>query len=116
MCIFHCPASRTRRPKHTRRHCRRASTASIPTRWAAAAPAATFGMLRWRGRRTPRKSTSPPLTPPQITSLGVVLIAAQLPQALHLPIWVAAFGLALVVLRFILLRRDRAQPFAAPAR
>jgi len=83
---------------------------------ATSARGANFGMLRWRGRRKRRTSTSPPLLPAQITSLGVLLIAAQLPQALHLPIWVAGFGFALVLLRFVLLRRDRARPFASPAR
>src|SRR5204863_4012481 len=61
-------------------------------------------------------AVSPPLTPAQITHLGVLLAAAQLPQAVHLPIWVALFGFALVVLRFMLLRRDRARPLATPAR
>ena len=64
-------------------------------------------------RATVRTSTL--LTPPQIASLGVLLIAAQLPQAVHLPIWVATFGIALVLLRFVLLRRDRARPLATPA-
>jgi transglutaminase-like putative cysteine protease len=69
-------------------------------------------------RTQARASTdvSPSLTPAQITSLGVLLVAAQLPQAVHLPIWVALFGFALVVLRFVLLRRDRARPLATPAR
>jgi transglutaminase-like putative cysteine protease len=56
------------------------------------------------------------LTPAQIANLGVLLVAAQLPQAVHLPIWVAVFGFALVVVRFVLLRRDRARPLATPAR
>ncbi len=56
------------------------------------------------------------LTPRQITNLGVLLVAAQLPQAVHLPIWVAVFGFALVVLRLVLVRRDRRRPRATPAR
>ena len=67
-----------------------------------------------RGIRTSRATqarvaadVSPSLTPAQIASHGVLLVAAQLPQAVHLPIWVALFGFALVVLRFVLLRRDR---------
>jgi protein-glutamine gamma-glutamyltransferase len=56
------------------------------------------------------------LTPPQIASLGILLLAAQLPQAVHLPIWVALLGMALVALRFAFLRRDRMHPLAAPAR
>ena len=70
------------------------------------------------GAAKPRAAAvqSPLLTPAQIGSLGVLLVAAQLPQAVHLPIWVALFGVALVVLRFVLLRRDRARPSANPAR
>ena len=70
------------------------------------------------GAAKPRAAAvqSPLLTPAQIGSLGVLLVAAQLPQAVHLPIWVALFGVALVVLRFVLLRRDRARPSATPAR
>ena len=56
------------------------------------------------------------LTPRQITNLGVLLVAAQLPQAVHLPIWVAVFGFALVVLRLVLVRHDRVRPLATPAR
>jgi len=67
-------------------------------------------------RSAPRASTDPALTPAQIQSLGVLLVAAQLPQAVHLPIWVALFGIALVALRFVLLRRDRLRPAATPAR
>ena len=62
------------------------------------------------------RELSAQLTPAQIANLGVLLVAAQLPQAVHLPIWVAVFGFALVVLRFVLLRRDRARPLATPAR
>ena len=74
-----------------------------------------FVRLSHRGARAAREHASL-LTPAQITNLGVLLVAAQLPQAVHLPIWVAAFGFALVVLRFVLLRRDRARPLATPAR
>ncbi|MCC7328110.1 MAG: DUF3488 domain-containing transglutaminase family protein [Burkholderiales bacterium] len=56
------------------------------------------------------------LTPAQIRCLGVLLLAAQLPQAPHLPIWVAATGIMLVGLRIVLLRRDRLRPQAPPAR
>ena len=69
------------------------------------------------GRRVAtRPQTAPTLTPAQIASLGVLLVAAQLPQAIHLPIWVACFGFALVALRIGLLRRDRMRPLATPAR
>jgi len=78
------------------------------------------GRMRMFGPRASKlrdpASASPLLTPAQIASLGVLLVAAQLPQAVHLPIWVALFGFALVVLRFMLLRRDRARPLATPAR
>ena len=36
------------------------------------------------------------LTPLQVRALGALLIAAQLPHAAHLPIWVAAAGIVLV--------------------
>ena len=59
---------------------------------------------------------APALSATQLRSLGVLLAVAQLPLVLHLPIWVAAFGLLLVALRFALLRRDRLRPGAKPAR
>jgi transglutaminase-like putative cysteine protease len=80
--------------------------------------AATVG--EWRRKRAASRraeaARAPLLQPSQIASLGILLVAAQLPQALHVPIWVAAFGFALVALRFVLLRRDRARPLAAPSR
>lgn len=57
-----------------------------------------------------------PLNATQTRCIGALLLAAQLPQAPHLPIWVAAAGTLLVVLRLALLRRDRARPLASPAR
>jgi len=57
-----------------------------------------------------------PLTASQTRCIGTLLLAAQLPQAPHLPIWVAAAGVLLVVLRLALLRGDRARPLASPAR
>jgi len=60
------------------------------------------------GAKHPRESAAPVLlTPAQIASLGILLVAAQLPQALYLPPWVAALGVGLVALRFVLLHRDR---------
>ncbi len=67
------------------------------------------GWLRNEGAVTPLK-------PPQIRWLGALLLAAQLPQAIHLPIWVALFGAMLVALRFALLRRDRLRAAVRPAR
>ncbi len=57
-----------------------------------------------------------PLTVVQTRCLGALLLAAQLPQAPYLPIWVAVTGVLLVVLRLALLRRDRARPLMPPAR
>ncbi|MFO1323403.1 MAG: DUF3488 and transglutaminase-like domain-containing protein [Burkholderiales bacterium] len=70
---------------------------------------------RWRWPRQPR-ATRDQLTPSQIRWLGALLLAAQLPQAPHVPIWVAAAGVLLVGVRFLLLRRDRLRPQAPPAR
>jgi protein-glutamine gamma-glutamyltransferase len=57
-----------------------------------------------------------PLKPLQIRWLGALLLAAQVPLAVHLPIWIGLFGAMLVALRFALLRRDRLRPHARPAR
>ena len=56
------------------------------------------------------------LTPLQFRCLGALLLAAQLPQAVHLPIWVAVAGIMLVGLRILLLRRDRLRPQNPPGR
>ncbi|MFO1302718.1 MAG: DUF3488 and transglutaminase-like domain-containing protein [Burkholderiales bacterium] len=56
------------------------------------------------------------LTPLKVRWLGALLIAAQLPQAPHLPVWVAIVGPMLIVVRFLLLRRDPRRPDAPPAR
>jgi transglutaminase-like putative cysteine protease len=61
-------------------------------------------------------AASPPLTRSQVGSLGILLFAAQLPQAMQLPLWVAAAGLALVASRFVLLWRDRPALRALPSR
>nr|MBA3777182.1 DUF3488 domain-containing transglutaminase family protein [Betaproteobacteria bacterium] len=77
-------------------------------------------MSRVRSPGHPRKSAKPTrahaITPPQIRWLGALLIAAQLPQAVHLPIWVALAGFTLVLVRLALLERNRARPHAKPAR
>jgi len=67
-------------------------------------------------RRARSRDASPRLTATQIRWLGALLLLAQLPQAPHLPLWIAAFGMLLVGLRFALLRRDRLRPDAPPAR
>ena len=68
-------------------------------------------------RRSASDATrSVPLTATQTRCVGTLLLAAQLPQAPHLPIWVAVAGVLLVALRLGLLRRDRARPLAPPAR
>ncbi|MEO8487341.1 MAG: DUF3488 and transglutaminase-like domain-containing protein [Betaproteobacteria bacterium] len=69
---------------------------------------------RRSGRRV--RLASPTLTATQIRWLGAMLVAVQLPQAPHLPLWIAAFGLLLVGLRLALLRRDRLRPDAPSAR
>ena len=72
--------------------------------------ASVLGRLRTRAR-SPRL-----LSPRQVHWLGLLLLAVQLPQAVHLPIWIAVFGVMLVALRLLWLRRDRQRPLAAPAR
>jgi transglutaminase-like putative cysteine protease len=57
-----------------------------------------------------------PLASAHVVSLGVLLVCAQLPQAMHIPRWVALVGLALVALRIVLMRRNRARPLAPPTR
>ncbi len=75
-----------------------------------------FAHPQSRGRPRANHALTPALSAAQITSLGVLLIAAQLPLAVHLPLWAAGLGLALVALRCLLLRRDRLRPQATPAR
>jgi transglutaminase-like putative cysteine protease len=62
------------------------------------------------------ESAVTPLKPPQIRWLGALLLAAQVPQALQLPVWVALFGVMLVAVRFALLRADRGRPRTRPGR
>jgi len=76
--------------------------------------AAGFSFLRQRpGAPSQRRSQ---LSSTQIGWLGALLLAAQLPQAPHLPIWVAAIGILLVAVRWIMLRQDRQRPQAPPPR
>lgn len=70
---------------------------------------------RVRARRT-APPASPTLAPNQIRWLGALIVCTQLPQAPHLPLWIAVFGIALVGLRLLLMRSDRARPDAPPAR
>ncbi len=56
------------------------------------------------------------LSPAQIRWLGVFLFATQVPQAPFVPMWVAGFGVMLIVLRLLFLHRDRARADAKPAR
>jgi transglutaminase-like putative cysteine protease len=73
--------------------------------------------LRWRPRPPPAdEHRRVLLRPGQIGWLGALLIAAQLPQAPHLPIWIAATGFLLVVVRLVVLRQDRQRPLAPPPR
>ncbi|MEO6749367.1 MAG: DUF3488 and DUF4129 domain-containing transglutaminase family protein [Casimicrobiaceae bacterium] len=74
-------------------------------------------LASWRGASTAGKASAPPpLSLAQIRWLGAMLIAAQLPQAPHLPLWIACFGITLVALRLWLLRDDATRRNAAPAR
>jgi len=69
-------------------------------------------------RRLPRAMAQEQqlLTPTQIGWLGALLLLAQPPQAPHLPIWAAATGVLLVIVRLLVLRRDRQRPMAPPPR
>ena len=70
-----------------------------------------------RAERVPRaRRIAASLTPLQVKWLGAMLFAAQLPQVPNIPIWVAAFALALIGVRLWLLTRDRSRPDAAAAR
>ena len=79
------------------------------------AAAATIGGTQPRARAN-RAQPRQLLSPAQVTWLGAMLLIAQLPQMLFVPVWVAGFGMMLVVVRLALLRRDRARPDATPAR
>jgi len=65
---------------------------------------------------TQRAAPRPDLSAAQIRWLGIFLLMALLPQAPFVPIWVAGFGTMLVVLRMLLLHRDRIRAEAKPAR
>jgi transglutaminase-like putative cysteine protease len=52
----------------------------------------------------------------QIRWIGALLLAAQLPQAPHLPVWIALFGMTLVVMRMWFATRDARRPDAPPTR
>ena len=67
-----------------------------------------FGVGSERGAET--------LSPWQVRWLGALMIAAQLPQAIHLPIGIALIGLTLVALRFLLLKRSGPNAGAAKLR
>ncbi|HVE51291.1 MAG TPA: DUF3488 and transglutaminase-like domain-containing protein [Casimicrobiaceae bacterium] len=56
--------------------------------------------------RRRERPAAPLLTPLQLRWLAALLVCAQLPQALDVPIWVAVFGCALVLVRVWLVSRD----------
>jgi transglutaminase-like putative cysteine protease len=56
------------------------------------------------------------LTRTQLRWLGALLLAAQLPQAVHLPAGIALLGMGLVGARFLMLRHDRGRMGAPLAR
>ena len=75
------------------------------------------GILGFRRRSPPTPAQLRELlTSTQIGWLGALLLSAQLPQAPHLPIWVAVTGILLVVVRLVVLRHDRQRPQAPPPR
>ena len=76
--------------------------------------ARVLGSGRRNSQTTVQQRT--PLTSAQIGWLGALLLSAQLPQAPHLPIWVAATGILLVAVRLVVLRHDRHRPQAPPPR
>jgi hypothetical protein len=67
--------------------------------------AALFGRGRGTALRAAQHPSAERLAPAQVASLGILLVAAQLPQAVYLPAWIGALGIALVLLRFALLRK-----------
>jgi len=67
-------------------------------------------------RRLRRVLHGTPLAPQQVRWLGVLLIAALVPQMPYVPAWVAIAGTMLVALRFVLLERDRLRGDVSPAR
>jgi transglutaminase-like putative cysteine protease len=60
--------------------------------------------LRWPLGRSRGATAKPalPLTLAQVASRGLLLALAQVPQAPHVPLWVACIGLALVGVRLVL--------------
>ena len=75
--------------------------------------AAAEGYARARAKRAKPRQL---LSPSQVRWLGALLLIAQLPQLVFVPVWVAGLGIMLVAVRLALLRRDRARPDATPAR
>jgi len=71
--------------------------------------------MSWLRQRAD-KAAHEVLSPLQVRWLGALIIAAQLPQAPHVPIWVAIMGVMLVAVRIALMRRDPLRPHLPPAR
>jgi transglutaminase-like putative cysteine protease len=71
----------------------------------------------WQTRDAQRgKPVAPTLSLSQIRWIGLLLFAAQLPQAPFLPAWIAVFGVTLVALRMWFATRDSRRPHATPTR
>ncbi len=66
--------------------------------------------------RVAARAQAPGLAPVQVRWLGALVLCAQILQAIHMPIWVAGLGLALVALRLGLLRSERDRPGSSTAR
>ena len=65
---------------------------------------AADAFARFIGTRVPTGEAR--MSPRQVRWLGALLIAVQIPQALHLPAAIALLGIALVAARFVLLHRE----------
>ena len=79
--------------------------------------ASMFGRDRGTASRAATHAAAQRLAPAQVASLGILLVAAQLPQAVYLPAWIGVLGISLVLLRFAL-RQYYASPLyigAVPA-
>lgn len=76
----------------------------------------TLALPAFPRRKRSAEPTTRVLGRRELRWVGALLVAAQLPQAPHLPIWVALAGLALVLVRIVLLRDDPWRPQAPPAR
>ncbi len=64
-------------------------------------------LVAHRSRKRERHAAKSLLSPNQIRWVGLMLLGVQVPLVPYVPAWGAMFGMLLVSLRFLLLRRDR---------